>query len=815
MAEKALIRLRNLLKLEALGGLRGKYFAGGVGAFFERWSEDAQGEAVAAGLIDRIGELLEEYDSVDPTERPPILDALFEVAEEEESGSETELSSIDQVGSSQQRLSAGADPVPSQPANAPTIPEVRDRSTLDARITTVKGVGPKTAEHYGRLGIETVEDLVWHLPFRHEDYSRVLPISEVEPGESLSLVANLWKVSERKTYKSRILQATFNDGTGSILATWWNQPWKKKTLTEGKSYRLSGKVDLYRGRKTLNNPTVEEIRLGKANNRSSIFSIYPTTEGLKSSDIEKHLGSVLDRALKEISDPVPASICDQFDLIALDKALTSLHRPQQVEDIEPAARRLAFNEFFYLQLGVQLRREQLRSRRARPLTSDEVTIGAFRAGLPFQMTDAQERVVDEVRRDLARELPMSRLVQGDVGSGKTVIAAAAMSIATANGAQSVMLAPTQILAEQHYRSLSKLLEPMRRVDGTPLRTALLTGRVGGAEREAIITGLADGSIDVAVGTTALIQESVTYREIGLVVVDEQHRFGVEQRSALRSEGDLGGVPHMLVMSATPIPRSLALTIYGDLNVSVIDELPPGRTPITTKRFMPAEVERLFAFLRRQVEAGRQGYIIYPLVEESEKLDVGAAVDAYDHLRKEVFPDLRLGLLHGRLSGSEKDEVMRGFSDGLIDILVSTSVVEVGVDVPNATVMLIQDAERFGLAQLHQFRGRVGRGEHASYCALISRADEGQSLERLEALVESNDGFVLAEKDLELRGPGDFMGKRQSGLPDLRMAVLGDMVTLSAAREAARMLLAEDGNLSQHPQLQYEVARFWKGEGDVN
>ncbi|MGB5052567.1 MAG: ATP-dependent DNA helicase RecG, partial [Caldilineaceae bacterium] len=424
-------------------------------------------------------------------------------------------------------------------------------------------------------------------------------------------------------------------------------------------------------------------------------------------------------------------------------------------------------------------------------------------------------------------VPMSRLIQGDVGSGKTAVAAGAMFIAAANGAQSALLAPTQILAEQHYRGLSSLLgnpstgsgQRLTRPDGTPLRVALLTGRVTGGEREAVLAGLADGSVDVAVGTTALIQEGVAFHNLAFVVVDEQHRFGVEQRGALRDKSPDDDrqslVSHMLVMSATPIPRSLALTVYGDLDVSVIDELPPGRTPIVTKRFTPGERERLYAFLQRRVSEGRQAYIIYPLVEESEKLDVGAAVDEHARLQAEVFPDLRLGLLHGRLNGGDKDAVMRAFGEGELDVLVSTSVVEVGIDVPNATLMLIEDAERFGLAQLHQFRGRVGRGSHESHCALISRADNPAAVERLDALVATTDGFAIAEKDLELRGPGDFLGTRQSGLPDLKMAMLSDTATLALAQQAAQELFAADPELNGYPQLQERVTRFWRGHGDVS
>ena len=499
--------------------------------------------------------------------------------------------------------------------------------------------------------------------------------------------------------------------------------------------------------------------------------------------------------------------------------MKQIHKPENPELLDAARKRLAFDEFFYIQLGVQQRRHLLQRATAPALPSDGSIVARFTEALPFQLTGAQARVLGEVQRDLARTVPMSRLIQGDVGSGKTAVAAGAMFIAAANGAQSALLAPTQILAEQHFRGLSALLGSLTRPDGTPLRVALLTGRVMGSEREAVLAGLADGSVDVAVGTTALIQEGVAFHNLAFVVVDEQHRFGVEQRGALRDKSPDDDrqslVSHMLVMSATPIPRSLALTVYGDLDVSVIDELPPGRTPIVTKRFTPGERERLYAFLRRRVQEGRQAYIIYPLVEESDKLDVGAAVDEHARLSAEIFPDLRLGLLHGRLNGGDKDAVMRAFGEGELDVLVSTSVVEVGIDVPNATVMLIEDAERFGLAQLHQFRGRVGRGSYESVCGLISRAVNPSAIERLDALVATTDGFAIAEKDLELRGPGDFLGTRQSGLPDLKMAMLSDTATLALAQQAAQELFAADPELTGYPQLQERVARFWRGHGDVS
>jgi len=575
--------------------------------------------------------------------------------------------------------------------------------------------------------------------------------------------------------------------------------------------RFSGKVGLFLGHKTLENPSFEDVDEEMVAT-GRLTPVYPLTEGMSNKKLRMLVKMALDDYAELIIDPLPDFVADEHHLIGLTQALRQAHFPADHEELQAGLRRLAFDELLYIQLGVLQRRRELQSATALPLASDEEMLARYREGLPFALTNAQGRVLEEIGRDLERTVPMTRMVQGDVGSGKTAIAAAGMYVAAANGAQSALLAPTQILAEQHYRSLSKLLGTLTRPDGTPLTAALLTGRVGGSEREAVLAGLVAGEIDIVVGTTALIQDAVEFANLGLVIVDEQHRFGVEQRGALRSKGLQ---PHLLVMSATPIPRSLALTLYGDLDLSIIDEMPPGREPINTKWFRPRERERVYAFIRHEAQAGRQAFIVYPLVEESEKVDAGAAVTEAERLQSDVFPDLRLALLHGRMSGQEKDEVMRAFAAGEYDVLVSTTVIEVGIDVPNASVILIEDAERFGLAQLHQLRGRVGRGQHKSYCALVSKAEGGEAGERLHALEATQSGFILAEKDLELRGPGDFLGTRQSGLPDLRVAQLSDMETLTTARAAAQSLFVQDPTLISYPQLARRVEQFWRGHGEVN
>ncbi|MFN8444496.1 MAG: ATP-dependent DNA helicase RecG [Caldilineaceae bacterium] len=688
----------------------------------------------------------------------------------------------------------------------------RNPRDLQSAVTILPGVGESTAEQLARLGINKVIDLLWHLPTRHEDYSTMRTIAQLRPGEQVTVIANLWEVKERKVGINRqMVQGILADGTGTLHATWWNR-FITKQLTPNETYRFSGKISLYMGQKTIDNPTFEDadkemIATGR------LAPIYPLTEGVTHKRLRNLIYQVLDEYSNFLNDPLPKALLEKNHLPDLASALWQIHFPDDAAQLEAARKRLAFEELFYIQLGVFQRRRELQQVASQSLVSDPERMAQFQAALPFPLTGAQQRVIGEIEADLKRNIPMTRLVQGDVGSGKTAVAAAAMWVAVNNGTQSALLAPTQILAEQHYRGINRLLSPLTRPDGTPLSVELLTGRVTGSDRERVLAGMSDGTIDIVIGTTALIQEHVEIANLGVVVVDEQHRFGVEQRGALRTRSE--AQPHLLVMSATPIPRSLALTLYGDLDLSIIDEMPPGRIPIQTKLFHPSERERLYSFMRREAKEGRQAFIIYPLVEESDKLDVGAAVEAYERLSKDALSDLRLALLHGRMSGGEKDEVMRAFADRQYDVLVSTSVIEVGIDIPNASLIMIEDADRFGLAQLHQFRGRVGRGQHKSYCALISGSENATSLERLRALEATTNGFVLAEKDLALRGPGDFLGTRQSGLPNLHIAHLSDLATLTLAREAAQELFEQDPLLDRYPQLAKQVSRFWRGQGDVN
>ncbi|MEZ4735475.1 MAG: ATP-dependent DNA helicase RecG [Caldilineaceae bacterium] len=849
MSNTVIIRLLRVLDLEEKQGWRNRSVIGGLLAMGERWQEDALAENVDETLVQATLTLMAHYETVSQSLRPDIagkirallrgevedLDALLDevvgdsatraganpdlaVADGELNDDMWDDAEVEVVEDEHGGYAAYPPPAPTHLARERVRRQQRQQERtnrtphdLQASPTILSGVGEATAENLARLDIQKVVDLLWHLPVRHEDYSQLRTIDQLQPGEQVTIIANLWDVKTRKiSMKREMVQGIVADGTGTLHATWWNK-YIVKQLKPGSTMRFSGKVGLYMGQKTLDNPLFEDVDTDMVST-GRLAPVYRLTEGLSQKRLRELIRQVLDEFAHFMSDPLPGDLRDAYGFPDLVTALQQVHFPENQEQLTQARKRLAFEEFLYIQLGVLQRRRDLQRNQAPSLPSDTHLLQQFTERLPFALTGAQQRVLDEIAGDIARSVPMTRLVQGDVGSGKTAVAAGAMWIAGANGIQSAMLAPTQILAEQHHRGVSRLLEGHHRPDGQPLQVALLTGRVIGNDREQILGGLRSGEIDVVVGTTALIQEQVEFNNLGFVVVDEQHRFGVEQRGALRTKSSKQ--PHLLVMSATPIPRSLALTIYGDLDVSAIDEMPPGRMEIKTKRFRPRERERLYNFLRREVQAGRQGFIVYPLVEESDKLDVGAAVEEHKRLSEEVFPDLRLALLHGRMSGSEKDEVMRAFASGEYHILVSTSVIEVGIDVPNASLMIIEDAERFGLAQLHQFRG-VGRGQQQSYCALVSKADNAGAEERLRALEETNNGFALAEKDLELRGPGEFLGTKQSGLPELRIAHLGDVATLALAREAAQKLFEEDPELRDHSPLQKQVWRFWRGHGDVN
>lgn len=832
---KAFTQLERVLRLEAQQGHKNTAVVGGIRQFATFWVGRAREEAIDEmdeALVQQIATSLQEYARLPGVEaRARLLEELQErLQRRKERVAHLPQPPAKAAPEATQRRQATPQ-APDAVREAPQVAELPRASTtleevppdpqgLRQPVTELPGVGPAFARRLATLGAETIWDLLYIFPRRYDDYSILKPINRLQVGEQVTIIGTIWETRARRSRSNQpIVQSIISDGTGKIQATWFNQPWLANQLAAGTQIVLSGVVDQYLGRKVFSSPEWEQLsedllRTGR------IVPVYPLTRGLTANKMRQIMKHVVDEWAARVPDPLPDAVRQNQSLPALPQALFNVHFPEGQEALHEARRRLAFDELFLLQLGMLGQRRDWQSQPALPLRDGEEQLNRFTAALPFQLTGAQQRVIDELRADLARDRPMNRLLQGDVGAGKTVIAAAAMVIAVASGAQAALMAPTEILAEQHYQSLRGMLQHLG------LQVNLLTGSTPAAERQTLYAGLADGSIDIVVGTHALIQDIVQFKSLALAVIDEQHRFGVDQRAALRDKGaGNNGAgpnmearnPHLLVMSATPIPRTLALSMYGDLDLSVLDEMPPGRQEITTKWIRPSERERAYGFVRGQVQKGHQAYIICPLVEETDNVEAKAAVEEHQRLQQEIFPDLKLGLLHGRMKGDEKEAVMREFYSGQKDILVSTSVIEVGVDVPNSTVMLVEGANRFGLAQLHQFRGRVGRGAHQSYCLLISDAASGDAEERLRALEKSNDGFMLAEKDLELRGPGEFFGRRQSGLPELRMASLLDVKLLEEARAEAQGLFAADPHLQEdaHRLLRRRVQQFWQDAADVS
>jgi len=676
---------------------------------------------------------------------------------------------------------------------------------LDSPVTVLRGVGPRQARRLTRLGLTSIRDMLYHFPRRYDDLSKLCTIRRLELGDEVTVIArvqatNLWRSPRGVT----MFRATLSDGTGSVGVTWFNQPYLDGVIKSGQQLVVSGKVDQYLGRLCFKSPqweTLEQELLHTAR----IVPVYALTEGVRAKWLRRLMKRTADYWSKRLPDHLPASVRDEADIMDLETAIVQVHFPDSLEALQSARDRLAFDELFVLQVGLLRQRHKWRSTHARSVPVDRTAVQGFLSTLPYELTSAQETCLHQILDDMGSTVPMNRLLQGDVGSGKTVVAAAAITAAVAAGGQAAIMAPTEILAEQHCNTVSRLFAAFT---GNQPRVRLLTSAVRDGDRERVYAGLADGSVDVVVGTHALIEANVQFADLRLAVVDEQHRFGVKQRAALRQKGFH---PHLLTMTATPIPRSLELTVWGHLDVSTIDEMPSGRLPIETRIMPPTERERAHNFVRLQVGKGRQAFIICPLVEESDSVDAKAAVSEYERLQRDVFPDLRLGLLHGRMASVDKEATMAQFVAGDYDVLVATSVVEVGIDVPNASVMMIEGAERFGLAQLHQFRGRVGRGAHQSFCLLLSDAPPGPGQDRVAVMEATHDGFELAQKDLEMRGPGEFLGTRQSGLPPLKLASVTDMRLVKEARDLARSFFAADPDLTNPDNrlLARQVEQMWK------
>ncbi len=844
-------KLQKYFRLEADRGYDNRAVMGGLESMLQSWEAEARADGLPEDLVQAVVARLRDYGRLKPESRGESLKGLWtrirkQVGEDSqlvetvaakpapEAAPEKTAPQPEPVVPA--RTEEASKPVPQpkiitkaerrgpraeqpkrKPApRSPRPPRPRPEgpaAALDAPVTVLDGVGPKNAEKLERLGIRNLEDMLYHFPRRYDDYSHLKTIRELWYGEEVTVIGTVQSAAARpiRGGKNKLIEVIVSDGSGALRVNWFNQPWLLNTLKEDAAVVLSGKVEQYLGRLQMTNPEWELLDEEQLHT-NRIVPVYPLTADITQRWLRGLMNKVVTYWALRVEDPLPESVRKSANLMELSEALLQAHFPDSEEDLAAARERLGFDEIFLLQLGVLRQKRQWRERSARTFDTSLEWLNAQTARLPYELTGAQKKALDDIRTDLASGKPMNRLLQGDVGSGKTVIAALSVAMVAQHGTQAAVLAPTSILAEQHYKNMLTLLAGEGDVL-TADQIRLMVGATPESEKAEIRAALESGQIKLVVGTHALLEEPVKFADLQLAVVDEQHRFGVEQRAALRGKGEN---PHLLVMTATPIPRSLALTIYGDLDLTVMDEMPAGRQPVETHVLAPRERERAYSLIRKQLAETRQAFIIYPLVEESEKSDSKAAVEEHARLQAEVFPNVKVGLLHGRMRPDEKDEEMARFRDGGTHIMVSTSVVEVGVDVPNATVMLVEGANRFGLAQLHQFRGRVGRGGDKSYCLLVPESEDTAENERLAAMTETNDGFVLAEKDLDQRGPGEFFGTRQSGFSGLQYAMLSDVHLIEKARRHAQEFMQADPELAQpeHQLLARQLAHAWRdGQGD--
>jgi ATP-dependent DNA helicase RecG len=848
--QPSLEKLKKYFALEREKEFKDQAIIGGLGRILESWPSEARSEGVSEEIIAAVSSRLRDYHSLTPQGRADSLKGLWRRIESLEGAPTPEPVSppASEPAPSDRGETTAAEstsppvvsptvvksapvrherPAPprtpaSKPALSDSVPGAKVSGTpaaLNASLTVLSGVGPRHATTLEKLGLHTLGDMLYFFPRRYDDYSQLKPINRLWYGDQVTVLGMVQSISSRsvKGGKMHIAEVILGDGTGALRITFFNNPWITNRLKEGMSISVSGQVEQYLGRLVMNNPEWEPVEVENLST-NRIVPVYPLTADITQKWLRKQMNQVVTFWAPRAADPLPPSVRESARLKELGDALLQAHFPDSQEQLKAARERLAFDEIFYLQMGVQRQKRDWQSATARVFEVEQAWLSARIAALPYVLTGAQMRVIGHMRDDLKAGKPMNRLLQGDVGSGKTIVAALAVAMVNHSGSQAAIMAPTSILAEQHYRSFQALLtnEPGENGYLRPDQVRLLIGDTSSSERGDILAGLASGEVQVLIGTHALIEEPVQFKDLQMTVIDEQHRFGVEQRAALRSKGES---PHLLVMTATPIPRSLALTLYGDLDLSVMDEMPAGRLPVSTHVLTPQETERAYSLIRAQVANGRQVFIVYPLIEESEKSEQKAAVEEHDRLQREIFPNLRLALLHGRMKPEEKDTVMAQFRDGMFDILVSTTVIEVGVDVPNATVMLIEGANRFGLAQLHQLRGRVGRGGGESFCLLIPDHEDAVENERLQAMIQTTDGFVLAELDLKQRGPGEFLGTRQAGYAStLKMASLSDVTLIEKARDQAQQLFNVDPELKapEHALLNEAVQRFWGGgKGDVS
>lgn len=679
---------------------------------------------------------------------------------------------------------------------------------LKKPIRYVKGIGDSRAKLFNRLNIFSVEDMITYFPRDYEDRTSIKKIAELENGETCAFIGTVVsKVTENRPRKGLTIQKlNIRDNTGMITATWFNQNYLKNNFHPGESYVFHGKISRRYWGLEVNNPVYDKIDSGRMKNTCRIFPVYASTANLSQNVIRASINNAIELVDGKLEDTLPTYLREKYHLSEINYSVKNIHFPTSDVDFKNARYRLAFEELLLLQLGLLSIKHTLGENKEGIKFKAGAETRDFIKSLPFTLTRAQIKVLAEIEKDMESNNVMNRLLQGDVGSGKTIIAVLALYKAVKSGYQGAMMVPTEILAEQHYNTILELFK------NTGIKVSLLTGSITAKSKRELLKEISEGETDIVIGTHALIEDNVQFQRLGLVVTDEQHRFGVRQRAVLSQKGSN---PDMLVMTATPIPRTLALILYGDLDISIIDELPPGRKPIKTYEVDESMRDRINAFIRKKVREGRQVYIVCPLIEESETVGARSALELYEEMAKKDFSDLKVGLMHGKMKSTDKDKMMKEFVEGRIDILVSTTVIEVGVNVPNATLMVVENAERFGLAQLHQLRGRVGRGEHQSYCILYNQSKTDISKERMKVMEKTGDGFVISEKDMELRGPGEFFGTRQHGIPDLKIANLyKDIEILKTAQQAAFEILEEDRQLKKDKNRKLRDTLLSRFEGKL-
>jgi ATP-dependent DNA helicase RecG len=816
--QPAIGKLVRFLNLEITKNFENRAVIGGLERIIPTWESEARAEKLGEDVIARVSSVLQDYPTLDHEGRVTAIKGLIatlRAGNESNHHGPSVMQPVVKDGIAAKNPPRTTEGSTKQRSSKRPVLE-NDNVGLNAPLTVLTGIGENRSRILKELGLHTLGDLLYYFPRRYDDYSKLKPINRINYGEELTIIAMVQSISSRKARggSMTVTEAVISDGTGFLRLVWFNNHYIERQMRSGDQIVVSGKVDMYLGRFVINHPSWELLEKEHLHT-NRIVPVYSLAANISQKTLRSVIYQTVMHWAPRIKDYLPDAIQNNVSLIRLGDALQQIHFPESEVFLNNARTRLAFDEIFLLQLGVMQQKKSWQTLSAQPFMVTNDQKNKYFDSLPFQMTDSQNTALDEISKDLASGHPMNRLLQGDVGSGKTVVAAFAAYAVSLSGAQSALMAPTSILADQHFKTLRKILAESNGL--IPLdQIRLLIGDTPEEEKADIREGVKNGEIKVLIGTHALLEDPIVFKDLQFVAIDEQHRFGVEQRAILRNKGKN---PHLLVMTATPIPRSLALTIYGDLDLSVLAEMPMGRKPIDTYILFPTEHERAYSLIEQQLDAGHQSFIIYPLVEDnSEENETKAAVNEFERLQHKVFPHRKLALIHGRMPQDEKDRVMQAFRDQELQILVATSVVEVGLDIPNATLILIEGANRFGLAQLHQLRGRVGRSDVKSYCLLIPETEDKVENERLMAMAQTNDGFRLADLDLQQRGPGEFLGDRQSGFTSLRMASITDVHMIEKAREQAELLFKIDPNLekSEHAAIKQNMRYFWRtGIGDIS